>query len=226
VRDNNHIRAALAEKVGNKDFVTDKTGVKTVELIGESFLVTDDHIFGKPNQDYIERELAWYLSESLYVDDIPGGPPSIWKSVASHDGKINSNYGWAIFSEENGHQLSNVRHELTKNPFSRRAIAIYTRPSMWLDYNKGGMSDFMCTNSVHYLIRNDKLHAIVQMRSNDAVFGFKNDYSWQEYVLNQLASELSVQPGDIFWQANSLHVYERHFPIVQHYIDTGETFRG
>jgi thymidylate synthase len=57
------------------------------------------------------------------------------------------------------------------------------------------------------------------MRSNDVVFGYKNDYAWQLYVLEQLRAELyyhglSVETGDIHWQVQNLHVYEKHFDLV------------
>jgi thymidylate synthase len=69
---------------------------------------------------------------------------------------------------------------------------IYTRPSMQFEYNRAGMSDFMCTNTVQYLIRGGNVHAIVNMRSNDVVFGYKNDYAWQNHVLHRVAKELKI----------------------------------
>jgi thymidylate synthase len=202
----------LAKAEGN--YVTDKSGVKMLELISASFVADQPAIFGKVNQDYVDRELEWYKSQSLNVNDIPGGPPAIWKQVADKEGYINSNYGWCIWSNMNGNQYENTVMELKNNPESRRAIMIYTRPSMHFKYNIGGMSDFMCTNAVQYVIRNEKVHAIVQMRSNDVVFGYKNDYAWQKHVLDLVADELNVPAGYIFWNAGSLHVYERHFDLI------------
>jgi len=198
----------------SEDYVIDKTGAKMIEIVNASFIADETSIFGTVNENYVQRELEWYRSLSRNVNDIPGGPPTIWKEVADSRGFINSNYGWCIWSDANGRQYNRVLEELRKNPYSRRAVMIYTRPSMWNDYNKDGMSDFMCTNAVQYLIRNGKLNAVVQMRSNDAVFGYKNDYAWQQYVLSHLARELDVEPGTIYWNAGSLHVYERHFKLV------------
>ena len=203
------IRIELYNKLHNEDFVTDKTGVKTVEIMNASFIADEDAIIGTPNQDYIERELQWYKSMSLNVNDIPGGPPEIWKRVATTYGRINSNYGWCIYSKENGNQYENVLDELTRNPDTRRATMIYTRPSMHYDYNRDGMSDFMCTNAVQYLIRDGKVNALVYMRSNDAVFGYKNDYAWQKYVLDSVANDLGLSVGNLYWNVSSLHVYER-----------------
>jgi thymidylate synthase len=197
-------------------FVTDKTGVKTIEMIGATFEANHPTIFGDVNDDYIQRELDWYKSMSLYVDDIPGITPAIWKQVADRAGKINSNYGWAIYHKDNYLQYANVLNELTLSPNSRRAVMIYTRPSMWNDYNKDGMSDFMCTNTVQYMIRDEQLVAIVQMRSNDVVFGYRNDYAWQKYVADRMTEDLKLtREPRIIWHVGNLHVYERHFDKVK-----------
>lgn len=210
------IRQHFIGELMDSNFVTDKTGVKTIEMIGATFEADELTIFGEVNDEYVERELEWYKSMSLYVDDIPGKTPAIWQQVASMHGKINSNYGWAIWHSKNYCQYENVRHELMNFPNSRRAVMIYTRPSMWDDYNENGMSDFMCTNAVQYMIRDGQLVAIVQMRSNDVVFGYRNDYAWQKYVANQLTKDLGldVEPK-IIWHVGNLHVYERHFDKVK-----------
>jgi thymidylate synthase len=225
----------LAERkfttVNREGSMTGLVGSTTIEIIGASFIADEDSIFGEVNWDYVRREEEWYNSQSLNVNDIPGGPPAVWKAVADKTtGEINSNYGWCIYSkdnianefgevplEESGlimSQYDAALNELKKNPESRRAIMIYTRPSMWLDYNKGGRSDFMCTNAVQYLIRDGAVHAVVQMRSNDAVFGYKNDRAWQQHVLQKLAGELGLPVGNLYWNVGSLHVYARHYHLV------------
>ena len=215
------IRDKFKELLAEKNFVTDKSGSKTIEIINTSFIADQPAIFGTVNQDYIKRELDWYLSMSLNVNDIEGDVPAIWKMVADKNGYINSNYGWCVYSKENGNQFIKVAEELCKNPDSRRANMIYTRPSMHEDFNKNGMSDFMCTNNVQYLIRGGLLHAMVYMRSNDAVYGYKNDYAWQEYVQKSLLQFIQNKTGakygvgNIFWNVSSLHVYERHFDLVK-----------
>ena len=195
--------------------VEDKTGVRMLEIVGASFIADEPTIFGAVNEDYVRRELEWYKSMSLNVNDIPGGPPTIWKQVAEPDGWINSNYGWCVWSPANCRQYDHARNELIKNPYTRRAVMIYTRPSMWRDYDFNGKSDFMCTNTVQYICRDNKLSAVVQMRSNDVVFGYKNDCAWQSYVLDELCNDTGYNRGDIHWNVGSLHVYERHFNLVK-----------
>lgn len=213
------IKSQFKSLLKNQEFTIDKSGVKTLEILGESYLADEDVIFGTLNTDYAYRELEWYLSESLSVNDIPGGAPTIWKQVSSKDGLINSNYGWCIFSNENGYQYANVLSELKRYKDSRRALMIYTRPDMWHDYNKDGMSDFMCTSTVHVLIRNDTLIYIVNQRSCDAVYGYKNDMFWHRYVYEKLFNDLSkyyhLKKSPIIHQVGSLHVYERHFKFIE-----------
>ena len=215
-----YIRQQIIDKYLDEDFVIDRTGAKTIEIIGATFVADEDYIIRKPSLEYIMRELQWYKSQSLYVDDIPGETPQIWKSISSNEGKINSNYGWCIYSEENGNQYSHVLRELRNNPNSRRATMIYNRPSMHVDFTRDGMNDFMCTYANTFYIRDGKLESHYLMRSNDAVFGYNNDVAWARSVLNKLAADLGVRHGNIIWTASNFHVYERHFKFVEKLIET------
>lgn len=210
-------------RAGN--LIEDKTGTSTIELVGASFLADAPAIFGELNHEYIQHELDWYLSQSLNVNDIPGKVPQIWKSVATPAGLINSNYGYLVFGKKNHKQYDSVLNELVVSPNSRRAVTIYTRPTMHTDWCKGGMSDFVCTNAVQYLIRDGNIHCVVQMRSNDVIFGYRNDYAWQKFVLDKLVADYNQKlgrdliAGDITWQVGSLHVYSCHFHLIQRFID-------
>jgi thymidylate synthase len=206
-----NIRNKFVEELAARRYTTDKGGEKTLELVGESFIADEPAIFGIPNADYIARELSWYYSRSLNVDDIPGETPQIWKTISDDKGNINSNYGNLIFSAENGYQYTSVLRELTFNRDSRRAVMIYNRPSMHTDYNVNGMSDFVCTNAVQYLIRNNVLRVVVQMRSNDVWAGFRNDFAWQDHIAQLVEKALECKSHEIIWNAASLHLYERNF---------------
>ena len=217
------IRNSFLEKYKNEDFVTDKTGVKTIEILGASFVADKPAIFGTPNEEYIKAEIDWYNSKSTNINDIfeDKEPPQAWQYTANKHGEINSNYGHLIFSKKFHKQYEQVLEELCEvNPDSRRASMIYQRPSIWREYKENGKNDFICTNAVTYYIRNNMLHAVVQMRSNDVIFGYRNDYAWQRHVQEQLQHDLyfngiKTELGYIYWQVQSLHVYERHFDLVK-----------
>lgn len=220
------IRLELANQLIFKNFVGDKTGAKTVELLGAQFLSDEPTIFGSVNNEYIQKELDWYRTGSLNIHDMTPPVPQIWKDVAGYGGAINSNYGYLITSVQNGNQFLNVSMELQRNKESRRAIMIYTRPTMHHDFEELGKNDFICTNTVQYFIRNNHLFAYVSMRSNDAVFGYKNDWAWQMYVLCELWKQLIIKYtdlkiGNIIWNVGSLHVYQRHFYMLIYFLETG-----
>lgn len=223
------VRQHFITKLSEQDFTTDRTGSKTIEMIGASFLADEPAIFGTVNQDYVNEEIAWYESQSTNVNDIGEKVPAAWVATANKHGEINSNYGRIIFSRKYFNQFERVVNELYSNPDTRRAVMIYNRPSIWIEYNENGKNDFICTNAVAYYIRDGKLHTVVQMRSNDVVFGYKNDYAWAQYIRDKLITSLNLQrhhsamykpsdvveAGDIYWQVQNLHVYERHFHLVK-----------
>lgn len=197
---------------------------KTVEIQNAHFIADHPWIIREPDYDYAKREIEWYNSQSLYVKDIPGKTPKIWEMCADKDGKINSNYGWCIFSKENGDQFNKCIERLLDDPYTREACMIYNRPSMQEDAFENGRHDFMCTYSTQVFlneIEDDKfkLDYTVFMRSNDAIFGYNSDMYWAEHVKSKMVSELNnrgfnVINGDIIWNAGSLHVYERHFKFL------------
>ena len=218
------IRNELIRLYKANEFRIGKYG-KTVEIQNAHFLADKDWIIRKPNYDYAKREIEWYESQSLYVKDIPGDTPKIWQACADKDGKINSKYGWCIFSDENGSQYDHCLNRLLDDHHTREACMIYTRPSMQVDCNSNGMHDFMCTYSTQAFLNpiNEfgyDLDYTVFMRSNDSVYGFCNDVIWAKHVRDKLVADLNkcgltVFPGKIIWNAGSLHVYERHFKYLE-----------
>tara|TARA_Y100000004_G_C8887700_1_gene400539 strand:- start:148 stop:801 length:654 start_codon:yes stop_codon:yes gene_type:complete len=211
------IRQYFIQELRDENFTVDRTNSKTIELIGASFIADEEAIFGEPNVSYIDAELDWYLGCSTNINDIryKDEPPTAWQYAANKYGEINSNYGKLIFDDKYYRQFDNVINELNHEPDSRRAVMIYNRPSIWTEFDENGKNDFICTNAVSYYIRDNHLQSVVQMRSNDVVFGYKNDYAWQRYVMNMVANEVDCEVGSLIWQVQNLHVYERHFDLVK-----------
>lgn len=214
----------LYELLVDEQFVTDRTGVKMVELlypIIELQPTTQPIDLGarKTPMNYVSAELNWYLSQSLNIEQIKEHA-TMWENIASKNGEINSNYGWMIFSKENGSQFDNCINELKNNRESRRAVMIYQRPSMWEDWNRDGMNDFVCTDGVQLFIRDNKLIYIIKQRSCDAIFGYFNDLAWHQYVYQMCFVELQkkypdLQSGKVVYIPFSFHVYERHFDMLR-----------
>ena len=223
------IREFFIGELRDEAFTIDKTGQKTIEMLGANFIASEPSIFGTPNQEYIDAELEWYESQSTNINDIHGvekDPPKAWQYSANDNGEINSNYGHLVFSKKYYEQFDQAFYELWDNPDSRRAQMVYNRPSIWVEYDEGGKNDFICTNAQTFYIRDGLLHMVSQMRSNDVVFGYKNDYAWAQYLMDKMVSRWnqmaemtgeheSIEKGMLTWQVMNLHVYERHFNLVK-----------
>ena len=231
MNDNTYNTEDILKMFKNK-YKNDEFRGNTVELQNIHFICDKDYIVREPNYDYAKREIEWYESQSLNVNDIPGGAPTIWKQVATSLGYINSNYGWCIFGEDNGKQYEHCLKSLLKDHMTRQAVMIYTRPQMQTDWNKNGMHDFMCTHYVQCFLNEVQhpennvevyeLKYIVYQRSCDAVFGFNNDFQWHKYVYDKLYNDLieagipmSENKPFIEYNCGSLHVYDRHFKHLE-----------
>ena len=145
------VRQFFKSELADEAYTIDKTGSKTIEMIGANFIASEPSIFGILSQDYISQELLWYQSESTNINDIYGEhrePPKAWKYAANSHGEINSNYGHLIYANKYHNQYEHVVQELLNNPDGRRATMVYNRPSIWEEYNENGKSDFICTNAV------------------------------------------------------------------------------
>jgi len=99
--------------------------------------------------------------------------------------------------------LTLMRHELS----TRRAVMSIFDPAVDFIDSK----DIPCNNWIHWLVRDDRLHMNVAVRSNDIMWGFSgiNVFEWS--VLHELmATWLNVDVGEITFFASSFHLYEHH----------------
>lgn len=197
-------------KLGN---IVEVRGQKTVELLNKTikFNGTQSGIITIPgfktSEKYVKEELKWYNSMNPHMGAI-SPHASMWGNVCDTRGMVNSNYGYLIYSPQNGYQYDNVLKTLREDPCSRRAVMYYTNPMI---HYTGG-KDYICTIYVSYTIRNNKLHGFVSMRSSDVRYGIIGaDLAWQINILQKLAKNLNVGVGALYWHAVSLHLYERHF---------------
>lgn len=184
------------------------------------------NVFDRPfKHDYLEKEHKWYMSMDRsiigWMDDI-----KIWNFCASKDEKkeINSNYGWCVFSEENGSQYENCLQKLKDDVNTREAMMIYTRPSIHKDAVENGKHDFICTNYAHVFIRRNKLMYIVSQRSCDIVTGLSFDFPWHCFIYQMMYEELKqtypdLEVDEIQYNIDSLHIYERHENLISAYAE-------
>ena len=205
---------------------------KRVDLDPYSPYIYLDKNFQTPKK-YVKAELDWYKSMDLSIighEGIESNPT--WQSCCTQDDKkeVNSNYGWCVFSEENGSQYDNCLEVLKKDKTTRNAIIIYNRPSIYKEYKRDGMHDMICTLYSHFFIRNNKLYMVHQMRSNDIRFGFIcSDLAWNCFVYQNMYEDLKetypdLEVGVIRWTSDSMHLYSRHFDDLKKFVEEKQNF--
>ncbi|MDC6389212.1 thymidylate synthase [Maribacter sp. PR1] len=164
------------------------------------------------NLPFAIGEVAWHLSGSKDFDFISYYSKN-WKvALEDNEDEIrNSCYGYQIFSNNNK-VWNGLITELLNYPNSRRAVISLLDSKKTLGKN---VRDVACTSTIQFLIRNNKLDCIVNMRSNDIVWGLPNDIFFTTILQEWLAIILNVELGVYYHNVGSLHVYERHFELLE-----------
>ena len=172
----------------------------------------------KWNYIFALGELTWHLSKSNELNFINYYTKN-W-NIASDDGISikQSCYGKKLFDSSVWDRL--IR-ELTADNGTRRAVI-----NLYDNDNSLGLNlqDVSCTIALHFIIRDNKLDLIVNMRSNDVIWGLPNDIFVFTMIQEMLARQINIELGDYFHQINSLHVYQRHYDKMIEILDFSEYF--
>lgn len=167
----------------------------------------------KLNIDYIKDEFLWYLKGDKYDLSITE-KAKIWGNIVNDDGSINSNYGQFFFGEQK--QFDDVIDTLRKDEDSRRASIMI----LDVEHLKSDTKDVPCTYALNFRIRNGMLNMSAHMRSQDAIYGMGNDAPTFSFVHEMMLNALKryypdLRYGSYFHTADSFHVYERHFGMLE-----------
>ena len=74
--------------------------------------------------------------------------------------------------------------------------------------------DVTCTFILQFFIRNNKLDLIVNMRSNDLMFGTTYDVFMFTFLQELMAAELGIDVGVYKHVANNMHIYMKDMPKI------------
>lgn len=111
-------------------------------------------------------------------------------------------------------QMDFVINELTRNPYSRRAVIDIRDNS-----NDMYSDDPACWQHAQFFIRDDKLHMKALFRSNDACkAAFMNAFALI-MLQERVATALGIDIGTYTHRANSYHCYARDFDMLQGYVN-------
>lgn len=207
----------------NPDFICEPRNKKIKENLCFSMILTN------PRQRYLtipERKLSviygiveflWYYQGRDDLEMLSFYNKNI--SQFSDDNKtLNSHYGARIFGKKtiNINQWEIAKNKLLSDKDSRQAIIHINVP----EDQSLNTKDVTCTMFFHFFIRENKLHMIANMRSQDAYWGLCYDLFsftlFQELMLEQLKIKYdNLELGNYIHQDSSLHIYDTHFKMTE-----------
>ena len=155
--------------------------------------------------EYACAELLWYLSGEAKIDMIAAYAPQY--TNYANDGIANGSYGYRM----RGQLIDGLFRELREHSNSRRAVI-----AMWNESDihasvQGTSKDIPCTLTWQFLVRDNRLHMICTMRSQDIWLGMPYDVFVNTCYQRLIADALGFEYGSYTHQCGSLHLYEKNW---------------
>ena len=210
----------------NPDYKTKPRGLDIHECLNVGLVIEDPtkNLFKYDDKSltlptgYVKKEMCLYLLGSNKAEDFVKAS-KFWDNIKEEDGTINSAYGNLIFNpslSDGRSQFDWAFDSLKNDKDSRQAFMRFNNTSHQHDGNK----DLPCTFVMIFHIRDNKLNATVEMRSNDIIKG--TTYDIPSFILFQRLMLLRLRDiypglelGTYTHIASSLHLYSTDFDLVE-----------
>lgn len=188
-------------------------GLGTLELVGATFVLKNPRMRcitnpeRKWNFPLAVGEFCWHASGSNDTEFIEYYIRR-WREFSTRESVVRGScYGHRIFGQrQNGLNLwERIVDLLRLDPDSRRAVITFSDPEFQHSHDS---PDVACASALHFLIRSDRLHMLVYMRSNDAFRGLSYDIFVFTMLQELLALELGLELGLYHHTVGSLHLYD------------------
>lgn len=201
-----------------------RTGNKVV--YGASWVADRKSMIGTRNENWVRRELEWFRSGSNLLIDLEDPVPKAFQECAGFGSEVNSAYGYILFNKKifsDGTTIFSraVDALKTEGLATRHAVCVITDRDIHRLATEKGKNDFICTNALNIMVdHKNRLHIFAQMRSMDAVWGYRADYSMWKLLQKMLLWELKdtypqLKAGNLMFQVANLHVYPRHLRMLE-----------
>lgn len=223
----NEVQLWALETVLNSGSESSPRGMHTREVLSTSFRLSDprNRCITIPERGWnlalAIGEFCWHAAASDRVEFI-AHYSSRWREFSDDGSRIlGSCYGHKMFSAYSNResQWEQAKRILLDDHDSRRAIITFNEPSE----QRLDSRDVACATSIQFLVRGNHLHAVVNMRSNDAVWGLPYDLFIFTMFQEMMANCLGLPIGNYFHSMASLHVYDRHFKMAERVAASAET---
>lgn len=107
-------------------------------------------------------------------------------------------------------QLAEAIQQIKENPTSRRIIVSSWNP----DNYKGHAGLPCCHHQFQFVVRDNKLDLVFDMRSNDYLLGLPFNIAGYALLTHLVAHETGYEPGEVIYHGKDVHIYMNHIEQV------------
>ena len=198
---------------------SDRTGTGTLSVFGHQMrfdlsagfpLLTTKKVHTRS----IIYELLWFLRGDTNVQYLRDNGVTIWDEWADANGDLGPIYGyqWRSWPAADGRhidQLSDVVHEIRRNPDSRRLIV-----SAWNVGDIPRMKLPPCHLLFQFYVAEGKLSCQLYQRSCDIFLGVPFNIASYALLTHLVAQQCDLAVGDFVWVGGDCHLYLNHLEQV------------
>jgi thymidylate synthase len=164
-------------------------------------------------------EWLWYLSGANDYAFVEYYVPTGYRDDAPDRTTVPNGYGERLANLRGHNQLANIIKLLEHKRTSRQAvIQLFDAGDVGRGYG------VPCTCTLQFLVRNDRVHMVVNMRSNDAYLGLPHDVFAFTMLQELVARAIGADVGEYTHCVGSLHLYDERHDKAKAFV--GEAFQG
>ena len=193
-------RSLIGDLLFNGNEVSPR-GMKTKEILNTTLTISEglsnilENGVRNINYKFMIAEWLWIQAGLNDVETL-ARYNSVMKQFSDDGFILSGAYGPRLMP-----QMSYIVNSLN-NKDTRQAVATIWTP------NPKDSKDIPCTISLQWLIRDEKLHCTVNMRSSDAWLGIPYDFFTFSQLTNLVAATVKLDVGSITMNLASSHLYE------------------
>lgn len=159
-------------------------------------------------------EAMWMLggrNDVAFLDNFTSGMGQF-----SDDGvTLHGAYGWRWREHFKDDQLERAIDALRTNSADRRVVVSMWDPYIDPQVGEVGGKDVPCNTQIYFNVKRGRLDMTVTNRSNDAIWGaYGANAVHMSFLLEYMALATGLPMGIYYQVSNNLHVYERHFELI------------
>ena len=150
----------------------------------------------------------------------------VWERIQNPDGTVNASYGYMVYHLKDAGNPDFDQKMMSQWDWAKNRLLLLKKTNQaYIHFNRpkdqwNGNLDQPCCLNIQFLIRNDQLHLIVNMRSNDLVYGIPYNMLYFVKLMHRMLAELksvysTLTIGNYYYNAVSLHFYLKHLDKVE-----------